>query len=108
MGRKVRYNSILVKDQETDGFLLVPIENGRLVSQGVRLSLEKEAISTWLKDGIMPGNRLLLINAKVEGEDPYFVPKACVDMVLDGKDVQFWDIIDNPDYISYFLQNVKV
>lgn len=108
MGRRVRYNSILVKDQKTDGFLLVPIENGKIQSQGLRLNIESEAIKDWLENGSMPGNRILFVDSNVEGEDQYFIPKACVDMVLDGKAVEFWDIIDNPDYLSYFLYNVKI
>ncbi|MCK9154513.1 MAG: hypothetical protein M0P12_00215 [Paludibacteraceae bacterium] len=108
MSRRVRYNSILVKDKETDGFLLIPIINGRIKSQGILLDISTDIISGWLENGSLPENRILLAEAKIEGENQYFITKASIDMVLDGKEVNFWNIIDNPDYISYFLQKVKI
>jgi len=108
MGRKRKFNSILVQDSKTDNLLLISFENGKIANEGLNLDIDKGFLSDRLVNGRLPPNKILLTDVIKDGENSSFAIKACVDLILEGKSVNFWDIVENPDYVSYFLQKVKI
>jgi len=106
--RKGSFNSIIVKDKDSDKFVFIRFENGKLDNSYYKLSLPKGFIPEEEVNHKLPVNKMILSSVKMKTETELsIIPKFSIELKIGKTSLNFWHMLYNPDYLIYLLTNLQ-
>lgn len=104
--KKNKFNAIIFRDKDTDGFVYVPYERCKQ-GEAYNIKLGKGFLPDERQDGVFPKNKIVLASVRTEGSEIGIIPIFCVDIELRGMPISFWDMAENSEYLGYFIQEIS-
>lgn len=108
MSKKLKFNAIIVRQKTGKGLVFISFQNGVLDSNCYPLTLQDDFLPEEQVKGALPKNKIILADVDFKSDtDLSICPKYSVDIKMKGRKINFWNVVDNQEYISYFLGNLK-
>ena len=107
MKRKTKFNAIIFRDLNTKGFVYMQYRHGKAEGEAFNLNLQPDFMQEEMVNGKFPKNKIILSDVEMEGDSEIMIlPKFCVELKIEGKPVDFWHVLENPSYFSYFMNRI--
>jgi len=107
MRKPKKFNAIIFKAHDSESFVFVRYNKGKIEDSFYKIDLADSFMTEENVKGKFPSHKIVLSDINMTSETELTIsPKYCVEVKFENKPVNFWHVVEKPDYLAYFMSKI--